>query len=36
MHVTRDDLAYKAGGAIHDDIKFFIGHFISTPQRNFE
>jgi hypothetical protein len=32
MHVTRYDLAYKAGGSIDDDIKFFVGHFIPTPQ----
>jgi len=34
MHVTRYDLADKAGGPIYDDIKFFIGHFIPTAQRN--
>jgi len=34
MHVTRYDLADKAGGPIYDYIKFFIGHFIPTTQRN--
>jgi hypothetical protein len=36
MHVTGYDLADKTGGPIHDDIKFFIGHFIPTTQSNFE
>jgi hypothetical protein len=36
MHITRYDLAYKTRGSIHDDVKFFIGHFIPTTQRNFE
>jgi hypothetical protein len=34
MHVTRYDLADKAGGPIYDYIKFFIGHFIPITQRN--